>query len=108
MEDSINTSVSRAFARLAKANQERYAPIDSLEMEGFGIAYLYPNPDSSIAGKVKCRGYSVLSTQVHFIVNSKNMTTVPYMEEWYYNKQGIIIKIVKRDPVTLQQLAAVN
>ena len=107
MEDSINTNVARAFARLAKTNQERYAPIDSLELEGFGIAYLYPNPDS-VVRKVNPHGYSVLSNQVHFIVDSRNRTTLPYMEEWYYNKQGVVIKVVKRNPVTLQQLAEVN
>jgi len=108
MEDSIKSYVSPAFARLEKANHERYAPIDSLTMEGFGVAYLYPNPNSPAGDKTKVGGYSVLSRQIHFLVNSKNRTRVPFVEEWYYNKQGVVIKVVKRDPVTLQELAEVN
>jgi hypothetical protein len=106
IEDNVSDDIVKAFHRLEMANHQSYAAADSLTVETFGIARSYPYPTGT-PNKLP-QGYSVLSIQIHFMVNSKNMTTVPYLEQWYYNKQGVVLKVIKRDPTTLQQLAELN
>jgi len=97
------------FVRLKKYNKQNYDPEDSLEMEGFGLAYKYPKPYGfketlDTIKKPDELNFTKIDLQTKFIVDKKNFTRIPYLDLIYYNRSGIIYKKEKVDPVSLQKI----
>jgi hypothetical protein len=105
-DDSITVC---KFLSLKKYNKRNYDPEDSLEMEGFGIAYKYPKPHgfkekTDTIKEPDVLKFTKIDLQTKFIVDKNNFTRIPYLDLLYYNSLGRIYKIEKINPVTLQKI----
>lgn len=98
--DKKDSGLACAFLRLKKINGKDYLPVRRKEVEGFGVAYEYPHPDS-----IYDFSFSVLYPPTKFILKDNGLTKIPYLELWYFNKEGHRLKIKIVNPVTLSELS---
>ena len=97
------------FVRLRKYNKKSYQPYDSLEMEGFGIAYKYPKPygfkeKNDSLPEPENFSFTKIDLQTKFIVDEKNFTRIPYLDLLYFDGDGKLYKQEKIDPITLKKI----
>lgn len=97
MDDSLTSAAKR---RLQEWNHTPYQPIDTKEREGFGTAYMYPQP-----GPMKKPKFSVVYTDTKFIVGTDGKTKGAYIEKVYFDAGGVAIN-VERLPVSTGQYSA--
>jgi len=105
MDDSTTAC---AFLRLQQYNKERYLPIDELNKEGMGVAYMYPVPSvisypGQFVSTTPTFRYATLDMQTHFITDSTGKTRIPYVIKYYYDKQRLLFKDTL-NPITLEKL----
>lgn len=95
IQDFSDSGVSCALVRLKKLNGKPYEPIKQIEVEGFGIAKYYPSPDSMYG-----LSFTVIHPPTRFILKADGKTIIPYVEKWYYTKEGIRIGIKFVTPIS--------
>jgi hypothetical protein len=118
IQDSLTRVTADAFARLHKYNKEAYAPLDELNKEAVGVAYVFPQPvgftqpeqktsdkaSATSSGSDKEIAFKVLDEQTHFMVGPNGKGRIPYITMNYYAKGRILIKSEKLNPVTHQPI----
>lgn len=99
LQDKKDSGLACAFLRLRKLNGKEYAPVRTKEIEGFGVAYEYPHPDS-----ICDFAFTVIYPPTKFIVRGNGLTLIPYWEKYFFDKNGhrLAIKII--DPITLREI----
>lgn len=125
VSDSIEHVTADAFNRLHKYNKEKYAPVDELNREAIGVAFVFAQPSiftapdgakpgtdlktdanntaaNDAAGKQIA--FKVLDEQTHFLIGPNGKGRTPYVVMNYYAKGRVLVKSEKLNPVTLQPI----
>lgn len=93
--DRDDSLTACAKIRLKKWNNADYAPAHTKDLEGYGTAYLFPEP----AGPRKAK-YSITDWQIKFITREDGKTKLPYVERTYFSDDGEVVSVVRLDPVS--------
>ena len=126
VNDSVAQLTSAAILRLTNYNKVSYAPVDELNREGVGEAFVFPKPSNTVfvdnvkavkelkdeptrpgntqAAAEKEIAFKVLDDQTHFMTGADGKGKIPYVVMNYYAKGRILVRSEKLDPVTLQPI----
>jgi len=99
IQDKQDNSLACAFIRLKRLNGSDYLPIRDYQVEGFGVAYYYPSPDSMYNVS-----FSVIYPPTKFIVRDNGRTIIPYWEQYFFTKDGHKIGMRLVNPINFKEI----
>jgi len=125
VNDSVAQLTAAAIQRLTQYNKTNYAPVDELNREGVGEAFVFPQPSNATfidnakaEGELKAEttktgdaqtsakeiAFKVLDDQTHFMIAADGKGKIPYVVMNYYAKGRVLVKSEKLDPITLKPI----